>query len=78
MNGGTSQIQAISKNLERLCAEFGCPLLQADGVPLNNNSTGLLTDIRQLAEGLNKRDEEISTLQVSISNLAKGQGIGGG
>lgn len=69
MNNGTSQIQSISANLDRLCQELGfnerANGLQSQSGPQPN----LVNDIRQLVAGMKARDQNFASLQAAVHSL---------
>lgn len=78
VNNGTSQIQGISNNIERLCNEIGCTSTSTS-TPTNNNGRpssrspgpqpNLVNDIRQLVAGMKARDQNFAALQAAVHSL---------
>ena len=65
MNNGTSQIQGLATNVEQLCMGLGCTA-QPPGAP---GAPNLLNDIRQLAHGMQMRDQNLAELHTSVNGL---------
>jgi hypothetical protein len=61
---GTSQIQGLATNVEQLCMDLGCTA-QPPGALRPN----LLNDIRQLAHGMQTRDQNLAELHASVNGL---------
>ncbi|KAF8197862.1 hypothetical protein BJ912DRAFT_47061 [Pholiota molesta] len=69
VNNGTSQIQSISANLDRLCQELGFNE-QADGLQSQSGpQPNLVNDIRQLVAGMKARDQNFASLQAAVHSL---------
>ncbi|KAF8904409.1 hypothetical protein CPB84DRAFT_1772964 [Gymnopilus junonius] len=65
VQNGTSQIQGISANVDRLCNELG---FNSDLVP-GSNQSNLVNDIRQLVVGMKARDQNFAALQAAVHSL---------
>lgn len=65
VNNGTSQIQGLATNVEQLCMGLGCTA-QPPGAP---GAPNLLNDIRQLAHGMQMRDQNLAELHTSVNGL---------
>ncbi|KAF5321418.1 hypothetical protein D9619_001447 [Psilocybe cf. subviscida] len=59
VNNGTSQIQGIAMNVDRLCKELG----------QDDSQQSLVTDIRQLISGMKARDQNFAALQAAVHSL---------
>jgi ABC-type hemin transport system substrate-binding protein len=59
VNNGTSQIQGIAMNVDRLCKELG----------QDDSQQSLVTDIRQLISGMKARDQNFAALQAAVLSL---------
>jgi hypothetical protein len=71
VNNGTSQIQGLSSNIDRLCKELGCNIQQQSGT-LAEDGGGpptLSTDIHQLVLGMQARDQNFASLQTAVHGL---------
>ncbi|KAF4620742.1 hypothetical protein D9613_000491 [Agrocybe pediades] len=66
VNNGTSQIQGISSNIERLCHELGC---KTKPVHEGADHPNLMNDIRQLVAGMKARDQNFTALQAAVHSL---------
>lgn len=72
MNDGTSQIQGLATNVDRLCKDLGCNTQQQQSgtpCPLEDDSPTLLTDIRQLVLETQARDQNFASLQIAVHGL---------
>lgn len=68
MNNGTSQIQGLATNVEQLCMDLGCTA-QPPGALQPPDAPNLLNDIRQLACGMQMRDQNLAELHASVNGL---------
>ncbi|PPQ68030.1 hypothetical protein CVT25_014491 [Psilocybe cyanescens] len=66
VNNGTSQIQGISANIDRLCNEIGAGPVKPGAPAARSN---LVNDIRQLVEGMKARDQNFAALQAAVHSL---------
>ncbi|KAH9485558.1 hypothetical protein JR316_0002468 [Psilocybe cubensis] len=66
VNNGTSQIQGISANIERLCNDLGAGPSRP-GTP--GARSNLVNDIRQLVAGMKARDQNFASLQAAVHGL---------
>lgn len=70
MNNGTSQIQGISSNLDRLCRELGFNEITSDPrQPQPGAQLNIVNDIRQLVAGMKARDQNFTALQAAVHSL---------
>ncbi|PPR07712.1 hypothetical protein CVT26_003735, partial [Gymnopilus dilepis] len=82
VQNGTSQIQSISANVDRLCTELGLGSppgppggldpSSKDGGNTNTNTNAnvnLVNDIRQLVMGMQARDQNFAALQAAVHSL---------
>ncbi|KAF9478805.1 hypothetical protein BDN70DRAFT_726008 [Pholiota conissans] len=65
VKNGTSQIQGISVNLDRLCGELGFSERTNDP----QSQPNLVNDIRQLVAGMKARDQNFTSLQAAVHSL---------
>jgi len=68
VNNGTSQIQGLATNVEQLCMDLGCTA-QPPGALRPPDAPNLLNDIRQLAHGMQMRDQNLAELHASVNGL---------
>ena len=77
VNNGTSQIQGISANVDRLCTELGLSEDLSSNVPdhhpqkagLAPSRPNLVKDIQQLMLGIQARDQNFVALQGAVHSL---------
>ncbi|KAF8973054.1 hypothetical protein BDZ97DRAFT_648730 [Flammula alnicola] len=69
VNNGTSQIQGISMNIDRLCREMGFSAEETSGRLQDNSQPNLVNDIRQLVTGMKARDQNFAALQAAVHSL---------
>ncbi|KJA27876.1 hypothetical protein HYPSUDRAFT_62913 [Hypholoma sublateritium FD-334 SS-4] len=70
VNNGTSQIQGISSNLDRLCRELGFHEITSDPhQPQPGAQLNVVNDIRQLVAGMKARDQNFTALQAAVHSL---------
>ncbi|KAF9529248.1 hypothetical protein CPB83DRAFT_273503 [Crepidotus variabilis] len=73
VNNGTAQIQGLSMNVYQLCKSLGCIPQQTEpgefGQVNDEFSPNLLSDIRQLVEGMQARDQNFAALQTAVHSL---------
>lgn len=70
MNNGTSQIQGISSNLDRLCRELGFNEIAPESQrPQPGAQLNVVNDIRQLVAGMKARDQNFTALQAAVHSL---------
>ncbi|KDR75144.1 hypothetical protein GALMADRAFT_249068 [Galerina marginata CBS 339.88] len=70
VNNGTSQIQNISANIDRLCTEMGCNTAPPGAFGAQDGlQSNLMNDIRQLVVGMQARDQNFAGLQTAVHSL---------
>ena len=76
VNNGTSQIQGISTNIDRLCSELGLSEDSSLNVPGQQpqerpapSQPNLIKNIQQLMQGIQARDQNFVALQGAVHSL---------